>query len=129
MKSSKYKRVIIKLSKLANIDKPSDVQSDETTTENSESARIPDEQPKAVKKRKCRYENKGHCKDGSSCSYFHPKRTCQSSSKLGSCPTEYSCNLRHPIGICHEWSNNGACHRSENCRLDILWSKERVLIF
>ena len=48
-------------------------------------------------KKKCKFENTGNCRNRE-CEDIHPKKTCQSSSKLGSCPLESSCEHRHPFG-------------------------------
>ena len=35
------------------------------------------------KKRKCKYEDQGQCKEGKDCPKFHPGKTCLPYSKLG----------------------------------------------
>ena len=66
-------------------------------------------------KKKCKFENTGNCRNRE-CEDIHPKKTCQSSSKLGSCPLESSCEHRHPFGICFDWEKNGQCFRGDGCR-------------
>ena len=65
---------------------------------------------------KCKYENRGNCRNGSSCDKAHPKTTCQSHSKLGSCPMQLQCDHRHPFGICYDWQTHGGCYRGDSCR-------------
>ena len=65
---------------------------------------------------KCRFENTGVCRQKNDCKDFHPKKTCQAHSKLGSCPLESSCEHRHPYGICYDWEKYGSCFNGDNCR-------------
>ena len=65
--------------------------------------------------KKCQYENTGSCRR-KDCNKYHPKKTCQPYSKLGSCPLESSCEHRHPFGVCHEWERFGSCRSYEVCR-------------
>ena len=65
---------------------------------------------------KCRYENTGFCRRKSECKEWHPKKTCQSFSKLGSCPLESTCEHRHPYGICYDWEKFGSCFQGDSCR-------------
>ena len=68
-----------------------------------------------AKVKKCRFENTGNCKNRN-CVDFHPKKICQSFSKLGSCPMESACEHRHPYGVCYEWQNTGVCYKGDECR-------------
>ena len=52
-------------------------------------------------RKKCRFENTGVCRSKNECNDLHPKKTCQSFSKLGSCPLESLCEHRHPYSL---WS-------------------------
>ena len=72
--------------------------------------------PAPTRRKKCRYESKGKCKEKQSCEFFHPKKTCQNFSKLGSCSTGNQCNFRHPIRICKEWQDKRECQWSDRCR-------------
>ena len=64
---------------------------------------------------KCRFENTGVCRQNN-CVNIHPKKTCQSFSKLGSCPLESSCEHRHPFGVCFEWEKHRSCREGDQCR-------------
>ena len=66
--------------------------------------------------KKCRFENTGLCRNKTNCAEFHPKKTCQAHSKLGSCSAESSCEHRHPHGIFFEWERHGGCSNGEGCR-------------
>ena len=64
---------------------------------------------------KCVFENFGMCKEKENCKSFHPTRTCQSQSKLGSCPCESTCNMRLPRRICFHFQSHGFCKRGNDC--------------
>ena len=67
--------------------------------------------------KKCRYENKGLCKEKyTKCEYKHPVETCQEFSKNGKCQNLLSCPQRHPRGVCHEWKKTGKCKREDTCK-------------
>ena len=63
---------------------------------------------------KCRFEDKDICHD-KNCRYFHPKRTCQQYSKIGSCDFENRCEHRHPRRICDDWLRYRRCNRGDSC--------------
>ena len=65
---------------------------------------------------KCFYENNGTCRDQDKCKFSHPKKTCQSYSKLGSCPQESLCEHRHPRKICLRLQSTGYCAGGDRCR-------------
>ena len=65
---------------------------------------------------KCRFEDTGLCRSKNKCEDIHPKKTCQSHSKLGSCSTASLCELRHPFGVCFEWQRHGYCYSGDDCR-------------
>ena len=65
---------------------------------------------------KCFYENNGSCRDQDQCNYLHPKKVCQSFSKLGSCSQESICEHRHPVQICFRLQNTGYCSAGDRCR-------------
>ena len=67
-------------------------------------------------KKKCRYENTGVCRAKNECKDLHPKKTCQSFSKLGSCSLESSCEHRHPFEVCYNWEKYGSCTEGDKCR-------------
>ena len=66
--------------------------------------------------KKCFYENNGSCRDQDKCSFYHPKKTCQSHSKLGSCPQESLCEHRHPQKVCSRLLSSGYCSSGDRCR-------------
>ena len=74
------------------------------------------DKPNDVKRNKCRYENTGNCRAKNECKDVHPKKTCQSFSKLGSWPLESSCEHRHPYGVCYDWEKFGSCREGDMCR-------------
>ena len=74
------------------------------------------ESHEASKKVKCRFKNTGVCRRMSDCKDGHPRKTCQSHSKLGSCPMESTCEHRHPYGVCYDWEKYGSCNDGDNCR-------------
>ena len=119
-KIRRYKRTILKLNKMAKISvSPSNVvavtETEPSLEINKESTERGDS-PTISKKPKCKYENGGKCKEKNTCEYFHPKRTCQTFSKIGSCPVGLQCNRRHPKVICREWEENNNCQWNERCR-------------
>ena len=74
----------------------------------------PSSPTKAMKR--CRFENTGTCIKNSSCTFVHPKLTCQSFSKVGSCQRESKCDYRHPRSVCESWRRSSSCHEGESCR-------------
>ena len=68
-----------------------------------------------IKKKRCRFDNTGTCKNRN-CEDVHAKKTCQPFSKLGSCSMESSCDHRHPFGVCFDWQNHGSCYNGDSCR-------------
>ena len=67
-------------------------------------------------KTKCFYENNSTCRDHERCKFLHPKKTCQSFSKLGSCSQESLCEHRHPQNICFRLQSTGYCASGDRCR-------------
>ena len=65
---------------------------------------------------KCYYENNGTCRDLERCKFSHPKKTCQSHSKLGSCAQESLCEHRHPRKVCPRLQSAGYCAGGDRCR-------------
>ena len=65
---------------------------------------------------RCHYENSGNCRDQDKCAYYHPKKTCQTQSKLGSCPQESLCEHRHPHRVCPRLQSTGYCASGDRCR-------------
>ena len=84
-------------------------------TEKSKNKETLGDTPKAPAK-KCFYENNGNCRDQEKCLYYHPKKTCQSHSKLGSCPQESLCEHRHPQKVCPRLQTTGYCSSGDRCR-------------
>ena len=120
-KIKRYKRTILKLSEMAKISTPKPKnapasQRREVSQVNSEMDAEKEKTAVVSQKSKCKYENGGKCKEKESCEYFHPKRTCQTYSKLGSCPVGNQCNRRHPKIICREWEVNHNCQWNDRCR-------------
>ena len=66
--------------------------------------------------KKCFYENSGTCRKKEKCKYLHPKKTCQTFSKMGSCLDVEKCQLRHPKESCSRFLSSGSCHLGDRCR-------------
>ena len=62
---------------------------------------------------RCRYFNKGFCKDGKSCDFLHPVNICPEYRDSGGCSQGSVCKERHPQR-CKFWSR-GNCWRNETC--------------
>ena len=66
-------------------------------------------------KRKCRYFNRGFCKYGDKCNYYHASVTCQEYIEKGIC-TKTLCSERHPK-TCKHWARDPqGCRRHESCQ-------------
>ena len=66
-------------------------------------------------KRKCRYFNRGYCKYGMNCKFFHSKVICNEYVEEGGCQTT-GCSKRHPRQ-CRYWTENPeGCRRSDTCQ-------------
>ena len=78
---------------------------------NSEMERKENKQNKP--KTKCRYYNRGYCKEGESCDFLHPPEVCQEYVCNGSCQQRRQCPQRHPQS-CKFWEK-GNCWRGETC--------------
>ena len=64
--------------------------------------------------RKCRYYNRGHCKQKSFCEFTHPRDICQSYLEGKKCEMK-QCKNRHPK-VCKYWSKSKAgCRREGFC--------------
>ena len=127
IKLIKYKSTILNMNKIVKV-----ADKEESSSENEETQNKKCDEPNASnsdtvnnisqrktlskKKEICRYENKGKCKLGRECKFFHPKGICQSYSKLGSCTYDYQCGLRHPTGNCHKYEKTGNCPYDERCK-------------
>ena len=64
-------------------------------------------------KSRCRYYNRGYCKKGSDCSFFHPNKICQEHLSTGACSQWRECRGRHPYE-CRDWLE-GNCWRNDCC--------------
>ena len=62
---------------------------------------------------KCRYYNRGYCKEGQRCSFFHPTEDCQEYIYSGTCSQGRQCWQRHPQK-CKYWLR-GNCWREDAC--------------
>ena len=100
----RYQTAIIKLNKLAKLREPEKKIPKEKTPKETTPSNVNPDQGKEKKKtnKKCRYENRGQCKDNKNCNFFHPRGTCQQFSSKGSCQYEDKCLHRHPIGVCRK---------------------------
>ena len=64
-------------------------------------------------KEKCKYQNRGFCKEGKMCNFVHYNEVCKEHKSFGACPQERVCPFRHP-NKCKYWSN-GFCWRGPDC--------------
>ena len=62
---------------------------------------------------KCKYYNRGFCKEEKACEFSHPLEICEEFLDSGICTKGRACKSRHPHK-CRFWSN-GYCWRAENC--------------
>ena len=127
VKLIKYRRTILNLNKIAKVaskkesttenneETPKSID-DDKTSDNKEDKKSERKTAENAKKKKCRYEDKGRCKLGKQCEFFHPRGICQSFSKLGSCTYKNKCGLRHPTGVCNEYESKGNCPRGDMCK-------------
>jgi hypothetical protein len=68
---------------------------------------------KTNKKGKCRYWNRGYCRDGRKCSWSHPEGDCQEYLQEGRC-RDRGCPRRHRK-VCRYWVGKG-CTRKKECQ-------------
>ena len=65
--------------------------------------------------KKCRYHNRGYCKCGSNCIYYHPDKNCDKYIADGKC-ADPVCSFRHPKP-CKFWlKDKRGCYRNELCK-------------
>ena len=114
----KQQVAILKLNSLANLKTSKEIGMVEARTKDSQPDKNDEKSghQKGKSKRRCKYENRGYCKDKSRCNYFHPSKICHSHSKYGTCHNYADCKFRHPLGICHTWNENDTCERGYSCR-------------
>ena len=62
---------------------------------------------------RCKYQNKGFCREGSSCVYSHREQNCPEFCSSGSCSQDPVCPYRHP-NKCKFWIR-GKCWRGATC--------------
>ena len=59
---------------------------------------------------KCKYEDKGRCREGRKCTFFHPVEICTSFSKLNFCSRSHECRRTHPLKVCSQWKQYKYCN-------------------
>ena len=120
MNIKRYKKAIIKLNNIANVVKKSEKTEKDNVENNTLRDSVNTNQEDKVKEKrrrlKCKYEDRGKCKEKDKCMFIHSKRTCFAHSRHGMCSSERSCSYRHPVGIFYEWEQKGSCFRQETCR-------------
>ena len=62
---------------------------------------------------KCKFYNRGYCKEGATCEFAHPEENCQEFIDTGSCSAGRLCHGRHPHK-CRSWLQ-GSCYRGSSC--------------
>ena len=77
----------------------------------AEMIRMENKQKKS--KTKCRFYNRGYCKEGEACDFLHQSGVCQEYLCNGSCSRRNQCSQRHPQS-CRYWEQ-GHCWRGETC--------------
>ena len=87
----------------------------ETMLANIEVTMEKNEKDLKEKPRKCGYFNRGFCKYGDKCHYFHAPVICHEYLEEGNCG-KTSCSERHPKA-CKYWAESQeGCHRQESCQ-------------
>ena len=86
---SQYKKAIVKLNEIAqikrNVSQPESMKTSvEPPTPTSAKESFKPEHTNTTRK-KCRFENQGKCKNGRSCQFYHPRRTCKFFSQSNTC--------------------------------------------
>ena len=81
--------------------------------ENNEHQETIQRKKSVSKKIKCKFFNKGFCRDGIECDFFHPEEDCQEFLETGLCISRKDCPHRHPHQ-CRYWAK-GECWREETC--------------
>ena len=119
-KISRYKRAIIKLNNIAKVVKPIDKKPESVEPQSKKM-----KNNNNYKKKKCKYESRGSCKDRRSCPFFHPTGTCARFQSYGVCELEERCQERHPSGLCFEWQKKGRCDRDTKCKFQHPFSKKK----
>ena len=86
---NQYKKAIVKLNEIAqikrNVSKPESMKTSvKPPTPTSAKESFKPEHTNTTRK-KCRFENRGKCKIGRSCQFYHPRRTCKFFSQSNTC--------------------------------------------
>jgi hypothetical protein len=63
--------------------------------------------------KKCKFYNRGFCREGNSCYYLHPEKKCEKHCEGKRCSEGSKCQMRHPHH-CQHWKK-GNCFRGEDC--------------
>ena len=65
--------------------------------------------------RKCRYYNKGYCKNETECNFYHPENVCDKFLSGNEC-SDRGCTKRHPRS-CKFWlKDSRGCFRGDSCK-------------
>ena len=62
---------------------------------------------------KCRYWNRGYCREGEKCKYIHPKEDCKTQQDKGKCE-DRQCEQRHRR-YCRYYNSESGCYRGDKC--------------
>ena len=62
---------------------------------------------------RCNFFNRGYCKNGSECAFYHPKEDCETQ-KDGNVCKDRTCSKRHRV-ICKYEKNTSGCLRGREC--------------
>ena len=63
---------------------------------------------------RCKFWNRGYCREGTNCAFYHPADDCLQHLQEGRCSSQ-GCQLRHRK-ICKYWRKNSVCFRKGQCQ-------------
>ena len=79
---------------------------------------------KETNQMRCNFFNRGYCKAGPECMFYHPKEDCEVH-KLGNICIDRSCRKRHRT-VCKYWDTSSVCLRGSDCMFMHRSSTEKV---
>ena len=81
---------------------------------------------KTINMKRCKWYNRGYCREGTRCPYSHPLGDCQQHLQQERC-TSQGCNMRHRRR-CKYWESSTGCFRGEQCQYLHQNSFEKVIL-
>ena len=77
---------------------------------------VKDKDTEGKPQKKCRYDDKGYCRNEDGCKYKHFGQICETFLKDAKCEARHRCQFRHPR-ICKYWKHSDeGCRRGEMCK-------------